>query len=119
MYGIPEYNENGEPKCEICGNFFKRVLNHATQKHHVCSRDYKKRYGLDLTKGICSKESSNLTKMQNLKNWAKCVTDNILKRNQGTKFKKGAQCRKGGYVSEQDKIRRSQAMILFRNKTNK
>ena len=65
-YGILEYNEEGKPKCEICGKFFNRVISHVRQKHFLNEREYKKQFGFELKKGICSKESSEKSRIKTL-----------------------------------------------------
>jgi hypothetical protein len=68
-YGIIQYNNEGKPKCEICGEYFNRVLTHVRQKHEMTQREYKKQFGFDVKKGICSKESADRTRQKTLNNY--------------------------------------------------
>ena len=105
MYGVIEYNEEGNPKCEICGEYFKRVLTHVRFKHQMGKREYKKLAGIKNKKGICSKESAEKTVVSNLKNWGK-VIKNLMVAGLKVRFKKGDKPRLKSPVSEQDRIRR-------------
>ena len=103
-YGNIEYNEEGNPKCEICGKFFKRVLSHVRQKHEINEKEYKTNYGFDLIKGICSKESSEKSRASALKNYDKVIAVNLLKNGEATRFKDGSKGRTKDKVSEQTRI---------------
>lgn len=100
-YGIVEYDVNGNPKCEICGKYYKRVMTHARYKHEITEREYKKQFGLNLIKGICSKESSQLTREKTILNFDKCTAKAIAK---GHKFEKGHPGRTKDMVSAQTKL---------------
>ena len=104
-YGKIEYNEDGQPKCEICGEYFNRVIAHARQKHEINEKEYKKRFGFDLKKGICSKESSEKTRVKTLGNYDKCVQKNLIGNGSKTRFIKGSEGRTKDKVSAQTNIR--------------
>ena len=104
-YGKIEYNEDGQPKCEICGEYFNRVIAHARQKHEINEKEYKKRFGFDLRKGICSKESAEKSRERLFDNYDKCVTGNLLKNGAKSRFLKGSDGRGKEKVSEQTRIR--------------
>ena len=101
-YGKIEYNERGEPKCEICGLFFKRVTAHSRQIHNVNAKYYKKMFGLDSKKGVCSQESSEKTREKTFINYDKCIGGNLLLNGVKSRFKEGEGKEK--YISEQTKI---------------
>lgn len=103
MYGIIEYNEEGLPKCEICGQYFKRVLTHVRQKHFIEEREYKQQFGFDLKKGICSKESSKLSREKVFYNYDKMEKN--LSKGEKYRFKKGSKGRTKDKVSAQTKKR--------------
>ena len=71
-YGVIEYNEEGQPMCEICGKHFNRVAVHVKQKHQISEREYKLQFGFNLTKGICSKESAERSRERVFENYDKC-----------------------------------------------
>lgn len=104
MKGIIEYDEDGLPKCEICGRFFKRVLTHVRQKHFIEEREYKLEYGFDLGKGICSKESSLKSREAVLRNSDKCIDINLIQKGANTIFLEGSKGRIKEQVSEQTRI---------------
>jgi len=113
-YGIVEYDENGNPICEICGKAFKRVLSHVRQKHDMDEKTYKKINGFDLRKGICSKESSEATRKKTLENYDKCIGENLIKKGEKSRFDIGSKGRTKDKVSEQTRI-----MLKERLKTPK
>lgn len=100
-FGVIEYDQSGKPKCEICGRYFNRVLSHVRQKHSMNEREYKKAYGFDLSKGICSKESSNKTRIKTLLNYEKCISINLKKKGESYRFKMGSVGRIKSMVSAQ------------------
>ena len=104
-YGIIEYNEEGLPMCEICGKHYKRVLSHVRQVHDMSEREYKLEFGFDLKKGICSKESSAISRDRVLDNFDRCVGQNLLKNGSKSRFKVGGPGRTKDKVSAQTRIR--------------
>ena len=104
-YGAIEYDLEGNPKCEICGKFFKRVLNHVRQKHHIKAIDYKVAFGLDTIKGICSEESSLISREKTLANYDKCIGKNLIANGAKTRFLKGTTGRVKEMVSDQTRTR--------------
>lgn len=104
-YGRVEYDEEGKPICEICGESFKRVTAHARQKHNVSAREYKQMFGLDVRKGICSKESRELSRERLFDNYEVSVGRNLLKKGAKSRFKKGSRGRTRDQVSEQTLLR--------------
>lgn len=111
-YGIIEYNNDGNPMCEICGLFFKRVLSHVWQKHEMNERDYKMTFGFDLIKGICSAKSSAKTRKSTLNNYEKCIRRNLNIRGKRTRFVPGEIGRTKDMVSEQTKNMLRQRKII-------
>ena len=104
-YGKIEYNNEGQPKCEICGEYFNRVIPHARQKHEINEKEYKTRFGFDLKKGICSKESAEKTRLKTLSNYEKCIQRNLVIKGSDTRFNDGDKGRTKEKESEQTKIR--------------
>ncbi len=103
-YGTIEYNEDGLPKCELCGEFFSRVLTHVRQKHEMNERDYKVRFGLPFNLGICSTESAQMSRNKTLDNYDICVTQNLLEGGRNNRYKKGAKGRTKEQVSEHTRL---------------
>jgi len=104
-YGKIEFNNDGQPKCEICGKFFSRVVSHVRQKHEINEKDYKRQFGFDLKKGICSNESSKKTRLKTLENYDKCIRLNLIIKGCETRFNYGHVGRTKERVSEQTRIR--------------
>ena len=102
--GIIEYDENGWPKCHICGEAFKRVTTHARQVHGISAKEYKKMFGLDSRKGICSKESSQLSREKVFDNYDKVIGENLIKKGAETRYEEGSEGRTKDKMSEQTKL---------------
>lgn len=115
-YGKIEYDNKGNPICEICGKSFKRVLSHVRQKHDMNEKEYKKMFGFDMTKGICSRESSFLSREKAYKNFNKVIVENLIKKGIKTRFKKGSKGRTKDKISEQTRIRLSRNIKSFQKK---
>jgi hypothetical protein len=103
-YGVIEYNAEGKPKCEICGEHHDRVLSHVRQKHGMSAKDYKVKFGFDSRKGICSKESSEKTRRKTLENRELVIDKNLIQKGSKSRFKKGHEGRTKEKVSEQTRI---------------
>jgi hypothetical protein len=97
-YGVIEYDNEGKPKCEICGLSFHRVLRHVHDKHGINAREYKLEFGFDLKKGICSKESAEKTSLKAI------INENLSGQGEGSRFKKGYSGRTKEQVSEHTKL---------------
>lgn len=104
MRGVIKYNEKGMPICEICGKAYRRVISHVRQKHEMNEREYKKMFGFDLKKGICSKDSAELSRERVLNNADICINQNLLTGGKTHRFKKGSKGRTKEQVSEQTRI---------------
>jgi hypothetical protein len=105
MYGIIEYNDDGQPKCEICGQYYDRVSYHVRQAHEMSAREYKVLFGFDIKKGICSRESASKTRVKTLGNYDKCIASNLIEGGMKTRRKKGDPGRTKDQVSEQTRRR--------------
>jgi hypothetical protein len=100
-YGKIEYNDYGLPKCEICNKHFHRVTAHARQVHGLSAREYKLQFGLDLIKGICSKESSEKSRSKAMSNYDTVISQNLLQGGEATRFRKGSGGRPRKQVSQE------------------
>lgn len=104
-YGIIEYNSEGKPMCELCGEHFNRVISHVRQKHDMSEREYKLQFGFDLRKGICSRESASRSREKTLSNYDKCIAHNLLIKGEKSRYKNNGKGRTKDMVSEQTRIR--------------
>ena len=100
-YGIIEYNDEGLPMCEICGKHFNRVISHVRQKHDMNERDYKLLFGFDLNKGVCSKESSERSRIKAFENYDTVIAINLKEKGCKSRFKVGCEGRTRDKVSQQ------------------
>lgn len=116
MYGVIEYDINGLPICEICGGSFNRVTSHVRQVHDMSAREYKEKFGFDVSKGICSIESSRKSRLAVIINWDKVVVINLLIKGEGTQFTKGDNATKGKKKSKQSCLRVSNELKKEKHK---
>ncbi len=118
MYGVIEYNEEGMPKCEVCGKFFHRVLSHVRQKHQMNEKEYKANFGFDLHKGICSQESAARTREKTLENYDLCIAKNLIANGKKSRFSKGSAGRTRDKVSHQTRLKlKENSSRLHKHKT--
>jgi len=110
--GIIRYDRTGKPICEICGQAFSRVLNHAHQKHQISAVEYKRRFGLDLRKGICSQDSHMLSRKRVFENYSLCIASNLLGQGKKTRFNIGSQGRTKDKISPQTLLRLKQQSFI-------
>lgn len=103
-YGKIEYDQRGKPKCEICGKHYSRVLSHTRQAHSINEREYKIEFGFDLGKGICSKDSSEKSRIKALENFDKVIAVNLIRKGINSRFKDGSKGRTKDKVSAQTKL---------------
>lgn len=104
-YGEIEYDDRGYPICHICGKSFKKLMSHVTQKHGLTALEYKKEFGLDVSKGIMCKESTELARARALENYDLVIKKNLLEKGAATRFVDGSKGRTIDKVSPQTMIR--------------
>ena len=104
-YGVIEYDQDGKPICEICKKSFNRVLSHVRQKHDMSEREYKLTFGFELTKGICSIESAERTRIKTLANYSRVIAKNLLKAGKRTRYVKGGHGRTKDMVQEETRLK--------------
>lgn len=109
-YELPEYGEvayspEGKPICHICGKAFDKLIAHVWQIHRLRAREYKKEFGLDVIKGIMSKESTEIARQRNKENYDLVVEENLLKNGKKSRFKDEHRGRTKDQVSEQTRRR--------------
>jgi len=85
-YGQVLYDTEGKPFCEICNKAFDRVLSHVRQKHGMTALNYKQRFGLDTTIGICSEASKAKSRAKVYENYESCITNNLIKLGAETRY---------------------------------
>ena len=107
MYGVIEYDQEGKPKCEICGKHFDRVISHVRQMHNMSALEYKLEFGFDTSKGICSEKTAKLSREKAYQNYEKVIAENLVNKGSKTRFKTGCKGRTREQLSEQTIIRLS------------
>lgn len=110
--GVLRYDGNGLPICEICGQSFNRLACHVRQKHNLTAYDYKKKCGLDTSKGLCSARSAEKTRIKTLMHFEECIEKNLLKDGQKTRYKNGHSGRGKNKLSLQSEKRLINQIII-------
>ncbi len=110
--GVVSYDDQGKVICHKCGRSFNKLITHVIQKHNMTSREYKKKYGLDMIKGVMSKKSTMLARRNVYLNYDQCVQKNLLKKGSNTRFIDGSMGRPKSLVSEQTRLRLSHGRQL-------
>jgi len=78
-------NDKEKIQCVICGEWFRKVGAHITQKHGMTAREYREKYGFDVKKGQLPKD----LKEKLGKNAIKNETYKNLEKGKIFRFKKG------------------------------
>lgn len=76
----------GTIQCLECGRYYKRVCNHVRMVHGMTAREYKMKYGLDVGRGILTKNARHIMREYTLHNPI-CMAN--LELGRATRFKKG------------------------------
>lgn len=103
-YGVIEYNQDGLIKCEICGEFFRRLNCHLRHTHFIPASEYKEEYGLNIKQGLWSKDESARQRKLVFDNYEKVVQRNLVEKSEQYHFKKGYKGRTKDLVREQTRI---------------
>lgn len=104
-YGEVQYDVNGDPVCHICGKPFPKLGAHIWNGHRIRTRDYCKIFGLDVKKGICSKEFKEKMRALNAEHYDIVVRKNLLESGAKTRYASGSQGRTKDMMSEQTRRR--------------
>ena len=78
---------------------------HVRQVHNMNEKEYKTAFGFELGKGICSKESSELSRERTLANYDKCIGKNLIIRGKKTRFSDGHHGRTSDMVQEETRLK--------------
>lgn len=100
--------------CLICGKYFLHPMSHCWQAHQVLSRDYKKEFGLDVTKSLIA-ESVKERMSENVKSHPERIV-RLLNVTEKSRFQKG---HKITYKRNQNQIERIATINKFRKKVEK
>lgn len=102
-YGEIQYDVNGDPICHICGKSFPKLGAHIWNGHHIKTRDYCEIFGLDVGKGICSKEYAQKMREYAYQHYDVVISNNLIKNGKHTRYKHGHEGRTRDKMSEQTK----------------
>lgn len=107
-YGDIIYDENGMVVCHICGKSYNKLGAHTWNGHRLRAREYRKMFGLDVTKGICTQELKAVLQENVERNYGKVVQENLIAKGAKTRYKEGSEGRTIEKVSEQTARRLSE-----------
>lgn len=119
-YGIIEYDDNGNPICEICGKGFSKVISHVWQSHEMSGKEYKKEYGFDINKGIINRQLAQSLRHNVLSHYDDVIKP-LIEAGAKSRFKQGHGGRTRDKVSEQTRISLSNRIhkVLKQNRNEK
>ncbi len=88
-----EYSE-GKIQCLICKEqgidaWYNKVGGHVRYAHKITAREYKRRCGYDVIKGLLSPKSRDIARKRNSENYDKVVGQNLLKKGKDSRFAVG------------------------------
>ena len=87
--GELRYDLEGRPICHICGRAYNKLMSHSRQAHGLSAIDYKKQFGLNVSKGIVSIRTAEILRRHVDKNYERVVEGYLIKNGVGTRFEKG------------------------------
>ena len=81
--------EHDELRCHVCGRLYSRLIPHARQAHNLTKREYCDRYQFLYNQQFTAQKTHNLSSRKNKEHHDLVVKENLLKKGQATRFKKG------------------------------
>lgn len=102
---------NQKIKCLEYGECYVKPLAHVWQKHGLSAREYKKKHGLDLKKGITTDDHRELLRKNIIADKNKHVIVNLTKNGEKSRFKKGDE-RAGKYKRSQQTQTRLKTQLI-------
>lgn len=87
--GEIRYDMEGRPICHICGRAYNKLMQHARLKHGLSALEYKRSFGLNVSKGIISLRTADILRFHVEKNYEKVVEGNLLVNGVNTRFEAG------------------------------
>lgn len=90
VYGETTQNEEGHYICHICGRAFKKLMSHAVQTHHLTEHEYKLKFGLYSSVGLCAPSTKEKLKKAVYKHYPVVIHKNLVIEGEETQFKKGS-----------------------------
>lgn len=85
----PEYNEQGKVRCNICGQYFDRVMNHARLAHGISNKQYRKKFGYSNSTNLTSIQSSMKSGEKIKIHYHNGDYDKFIERSKSTRFVPG------------------------------
>lgn len=87
---------DGDLICHVCGKAYGKLGSHIALSHKITAQQYKKRFGIPSGFGLCRDELKDVLRDHVAENYEQCVTKNLVKHGENTRFKKGS----GGRTKE-------------------
>lgn len=87
--GEVEYSPDGLVICHICGRAYKKLMAHVWQVHGIYEKDYKKEFGLNISRGLICDETKEKLQNSVAKHYEKVVEKNLIKGGEKSRFKFG------------------------------
>lgn len=100
-YGKVIKSTDGRIVCHICGKAYRKLGGHVVQKHGITSYQYKIMFGLETSHGLISDEHKQHLADCVMRNYERCVVQNLVKKGSKTRFAKGSAGRTKDVMSEQ------------------
>jgi len=100
-------------QCRICGEWFYHPMSHCFNAHGILSRDYKKRFGLDVSKGLLCPDLKKVMSNNVLSHPE--IIAKLQKIGEKVRYKKG-DCRAGNYERSEQTLKMLSVVHLSRKK---
>lgn len=105
MNWVIEYDSDWLVICKICNKSFNKLWWHIRMKHNMLTIEYRKQFWLDNKARLMSESSILLARKNNKDNYNLVVTDNLLNKWKGTRYKLWYKWRTRNQIREQTRIR--------------
>lgn len=83
------YDNEGKLICHICGRAFKKLASHAYNGHGITAYEYKEMFGLNNNQGLIAESTKEILRKHSKNNYDIVVRENLLKKGESSRFKKG------------------------------
>lgn len=94
-------DEDGDLICHICGKAYGKLGSHIALSHGITAKQYKKRFGIAFACGLCKDDLKDRLRELVEIHHDQVVVQNLVKKGEPTRFKKGSSGRTKNMVSLQ------------------
>lgn len=88
--GEVKYAPDGLVICHICGRAYKKLMAHVWQTHGIYEKDYKREFGLNVSKGLICDETKERLQKSVERHYEKVVEKNLIKGGKKSRFRLGS-----------------------------